>query len=132
LARNDYGPLREAHQKALNDRSEQPEQPAQETGTPDREPTRPEGHYQQSPGWTDQGGMAQQQASANAWVKASHERQAALDDRGQDKDEPRSQAEDSPSQPEREKKPELDERTQRFMEQMERSFSRDDQGDRSR
>lgn len=93
----DYGPLREAHNKALdalNTYIEQGTQPARETGVegpavqaqiqrtgheaaaeaPERSaPERPEGHPAARPGWTDRGDMVSQQASAMDQVKANHE-----------------------------------------------------------
>lgn len=75
MARIDYDPLRAAHQAAL-DAANNPAQPTPEISVADPEPTRPEGHYGQSPGWTDAGGMEQQQASAARWAKASNERLA--------------------------------------------------------
>ncbi len=76
MARIDYDPLRAEHQAALN-AANHPAQPATpEISVADPEPTRPEGHYGQSLGWTSEGGMEQQQASAAQWAKASNERLA--------------------------------------------------------
>lgn len=70
MARNFYGPLRDPHSKALD-----------ATGTragEAEEPARPEGNYQQR-GWTAEGGLVQQQASANDWLRANEQaRQNAL------------------------------------------------------
>lgn len=83
MDRKNYAPLREAHQNALdalnNHLGQKTQQPTQDVSASERAPTRPEGHTRQSPGWTAEGGMAQQQASANAWARAaeSPERQAA-------------------------------------------------------
>ncbi len=81
MVRRDYSPLREAHQQALdalNSHIEQT-QPSPDVGSVDRAPTRPEGHYQQPARWTDAGGMAQQQASANAMHRDNQERANARD-----------------------------------------------------
>lgn len=74
-----YDSLREAHQGALdalnNHIEQQTQHPSQDVGAPDRAPERPDGHPSQSksPGWTDRGDMASQQASAMDHVKANHE-----------------------------------------------------------
>ena len=99
MARNYYGPLRDAHQQALeslNNHIEQGPQPAQEAGISgpsvqaseiqhaehqaaaevtahSEEPERPEGYAADHPGWTEKGDMASQQRSAMEWVKANHE-----------------------------------------------------------
>lgn len=108
MARQDYGPLREAHRQALEAQTaREPEQ--------DHEPTRPEGHPQQGHGWTDQGGMAQQQDSANVWFKAAQERRTAQHEVEQGRDEGQSQPE-APAQ----------QRTLKFFEDREPSRSQDE------
>jgi hypothetical protein len=78
MARPNYGLLREAHHKALEENLpaiDQTQQPDVEIESP----TRPEGLYGPSLGWTAFGGLVAQQASANAWIQANHERQNAHD-----------------------------------------------------
>ena len=93
MARHDYGPLHEAHQKALDDLNahiEQSQQLSPERGadtvergaspptevSSEREPTRPENHPSRShtPGWTADQRMDKQNESANRWFAASNER----------------------------------------------------------
>jgi hypothetical protein len=78
MARPNYGLLREAHHKALEENLpaiDQTQQPDVEIESP----TRPEGHYGPLLGWTAFGGLVEHQASANAWIQANHERQTAHD-----------------------------------------------------
>jgi hypothetical protein len=65
MARNDYGPLRDAHQKALDATSNHARQAD--------EPTRPEADYRQPRAWTADGGMIQQQTSAMEWARATQQ-----------------------------------------------------------
>ncbi len=89
--RDKYDVLRIDHQTALdalNAHMEQAPQPTQDAGAVDRthdaeavdrEPNRPEGHYQQNSRWTASGDMVSQQASANAMHKDNQERMNARD-----------------------------------------------------
>lgn len=59
------------------------------------EPARPTAIHEPSPGWTDKGGMVEQQHSAMEWVKASHERRQRAQE-GADLDAPAPQDIDKP------------------------------------
>jgi len=85
MARNDYGPLRDAHQKALD--------AAKNHAEPIEEPTRPEGRYQQPRAWTSEGGLVQNEASANDWARASRQARENAAAR-QDAQEPTQERED--------------------------------------
>jgi hypothetical protein len=84
---SNYDALRQAHRDALDQHLKQQfaetakevGSPTQEVGSPTQEPTRPENHPSQSqtPGWTTDPRMPQQNASASRWAEASNERQEA-------------------------------------------------------
>ncbi len=82
MARNDYGPLREAHRQALdalNSHIDQTQQPAQDVRSADLEPTRPEGNYRNLPAAPDTGDLVSQQTYANAVHAARQEHANARD-----------------------------------------------------
>jgi hypothetical protein len=93
--RDKYDVLRTDHQAALdalNAHMEHASQQTQDAGTVDRtqdagtveqKPTRPEGHYSRLARWSGEGGMVQQQASANEWVRANHEQRSEMSDLNQ-------------------------------------------------
>jgi hypothetical protein len=86
-----YAPLREAASERPEQKSEPTPEHSDSRAAQDRTttahetrendaaiggeaPARPANLPYQSPGWTDRGGMAQQQSSAMEWIKASNER----------------------------------------------------------
>jgi hypothetical protein len=77
---NYYAPLRETERQVSEALTRQQEP----------EPERPERqvHPGAERGWTDQGGMVEQQASAIEWVRASHEQRVATAAAAEQKPEP--------------------------------------------
>jgi hypothetical protein len=83
--RGRYGPLQEEHAAQIDEANNQiesrtsaeaEEQVSQRSSEAEQvpEPTRPEGRYEQSPGWAMEQDMVSQQTSANEWVKESWRR----------------------------------------------------------
>lgn len=83
--RGRYGPLQEEHAAQIDEANNQiesrtspeaEEQVNQRSSEAEQvpEPTRPEGRYEQSPGWAMEPDRVSQEQSANAWVKESWRR----------------------------------------------------------
>jgi hypothetical protein len=68
-----YGPLEEAHRQVQADLDKGIDLKAEHEPAIEQEPTRPEGHPAEGPGWTDRGDMVSQQRSAMEWVRHNHE-----------------------------------------------------------